>query len=62
MFRRAATCYHFNGLLVRWRGEVESVTILHRGNILEDILYYLPQVTHMIIHRGNTLEDILHYL
>jgi hypothetical protein len=44
MYSVAATCYHFKGLVVRWRGEVESVSVLHRRNIMEDLLSFIPEV------------------
>jgi hypothetical protein len=62
MYSVAATCYHFKGLVVRWRGEVESVSVLQRWNIMEDLVSFIPEVTWWLslpfLPEGNNGSDI----
>jgi hypothetical protein len=66
MYSVAATCYHFKGLVVRWRGEVESVSVLHRQNIMEDLLSFVPEVIWWLIlpfiSEGNNFIKQTRYL
>ena len=44
MFSVSATCDHLTGVGVEWRGEVVDVKVLHKQNIPDTFVSYLPRV------------------
>ena len=45
MFSGKATCLHFDKLMVKWEGEVDSLDIYERRNLPQQVLSLLPQAS-----------------